>query len=99
MTITRIIHGKKIEIELTYDEMAKAAEQVKDMAYYSYLKECISSLDDDDDLAVLKSLEGDALQEALDDILVEFARLKDCDYEDEEAFRQAADDVCAALTR
>ena len=98
MKITRIIHGEEIEIELTPAEMALAAEKVKENTYYSYLKNRISALDDDDDRAGLKHLEGDALQDALDEMEIEFERLvEDCDYDWDEAWNQVSDEYGAKM--
>lgn len=87
MTITRIIDGKTVDIELTFEEMVLAAEAIKEHDYRTYIKNQISELSDDDDRAPIKNLPESAQTEAIDEMLVEFERLVDEeDYDWDEAW-------------
>lgn len=98
MKITRVIDGKTVEIELTPAEMEQAANERKEQAYYTYLKNRISDLDDDDDRAFLKQLEGDALQDALDAMEIDFEILvEERGYDWDDAWNRVSDDYTAKV--
>lgn len=98
MKITRIIDGKSVEITLTRLEMIQAAELVRENDRRTYLQSQINMLDDDDDRAILKTLEGEALEDALDGMLIDFELLvDDCDYDWDEAWNQVSDDCVAKM--
>jgi hypothetical protein len=93
MTITRIINGQPVEIELTRSEMIQAAEAIREDDRREYIKNCIHELDDDDDRAVLKRLEGNALTDAIDGMLIDFELLvDDHDYDWDDAWMQVSVD-------
>ena len=93
MRITRVINGQPVEIELTRSEMIQAAEAIREDDRRQYIKNRISELDDDDDRAVLKRLEGNALVDAVDGILIDFELLvDDHDYDWDDAWTQASID-------
>lgn len=99
MKITRIINGETVEIELTRHEMVLAAEAIREEDRRNYIKSQINDLDDDDDRAVLKHLEGDALVDAVDGMLIDFELLvDDHDYDWSDAWDQVSDDYVAKLT-
>ncbi len=98
MKITRVIDGKTIEIELTHEEMAKAAESIREYDYTQYLKKQIQELDDDDDRAALKYLDEDAMKDALDSMLIDFQLLvEEHDYDWCDAWEQVSDDYVAQM--
>lgn len=93
MTITRIINGQPVEIELTRSEMIQAAEAIREDDRREYIKNRIQELDDDDDRAVLKRLEGNALADAIDGMLIDFELLvDDHDYDWDDAWMQVSVD-------
>lgn len=93
MTITRIINGQSVEIELTRSEMIQAAEAIREDDRREYIKNRIQELDDDDDRAVLKRLEGNALADAIDGMLIDFELLvDDHDYDWDDAWMQVSVD-------
>lgn len=93
MTITRIINGQPVEIELTRSEMIQAAEAIREDDRREYIKNRIQELDDDDDRAVLKRLEGNALTDAIDGMLIDFELLvDDHDYDWDDAWMQVSVD-------
>lgn len=93
MTITRIINGQPVEIELTRSEMIQAAEAIREDDRREYIKNRIHELDDDDDRAVLKRLEGNALADAIDGMLIDFELLvDDHDYDWDDAWMQVSVD-------
>lgn len=98
MKITRVINGKAVEIELTFEEMVLAAEAVREHDHAAYIKSQINDLSDDDDLAILKRLEGKALDEAIDELLVNFERLvEEEDYHWCDAWDRVSMDYAAKL--
>ena len=98
MKITRVINGETVEIELTHPEMVMAAEAVREYDYREYIKKQIQDLDDDDDRAVLKHLEGDALTDAIDGILIDFQLfVEEHDYDWSDAWEDASDDYVAQM--
>ena len=99
MKITRVINGETVEIELTHEEMVKAAESIREYDYTQYLKKQIQDLDDDDDRAALKYLDEDAMKDALDSMLIDFQLLvEDHDYDWCDAWEQVSDDYVAQMT-
>lgn len=93
MTITRIINSQPVEIELTRSEMIQAAEAIREDDRREYIKNRIQELDDDDDRAVLKRLEGNALADAIDGMLIDFELLvDDHDYDWDDAWMQVSVD-------
>lgn len=99
MKITRVINGETVAIELTHLEMVQAAESIREYDYREYIKKQIQDLDDDDDRAVLKHLEGDALTDAIDGILIDFQLLvEEHDYDWSDAWENASDDYVAQMT-
>lgn len=56
MTITRIIDGKPVEIELTFEEMVLAAEAIKEHDIKVYIRNQISKLDDETTIARLSGI-------------------------------------------
>ena len=93
MTITRTINGQPVEIELTRSEMIQAAEAIREDDRREYIKHRIQELDDDDDRAVLKRLEGNALADAIDGMLIDFELLvDDHDYDWDDAWMQVSVD-------
>lgn len=92
MKITRVINGETVEIELTPAEMEQAAEEQMQQTHRTYLTNQISDLDEADDRAILKHLQGDALTDALDDMLIYFEMLIGEDYDWFEAWRQVSDE-------
>ena len=82
MTITRIIDGKSVEIELTLEEMRLAAEAIKEHTIKVCIRNQISNLDDDDDRAPIKNLPESKLTEAIDEMAVDFELLVEDEYYD-----------------
>lgn len=82
MTITRIIDGKSVEIELTFEEMVLAAEEIKEHDIKVYIRNQISKLDDDDDRAPIRNLPESKLTEAIDKMATDFELLVEGDYYD-----------------
>ena len=80
MTITRIIDGKSVEIELTFEEMVLAAEAIKEHDIKVYIRNQISKLDDDDDRAPIRNLPESKLTEAIDEMATDFVLLVEGDY-------------------
>lgn len=99
MKIIRVIDGKTVEIELTHEEMVKAAEAIREYDYTQYLKKQIQDLDDEDDRAALKHLDEDDMKDALDSMLIDFQLLvEEHDYEWCDAWEQVSDDYVAQIT-
>lgn len=82
MTITRIVDGKTVEIELTFEEMVLAAEAIKEHNIKVYIRNRIGELDDDDDRAPIKNLPESELAEAIDEMASDFELLVEDDYYD-----------------
>lgn len=98
MIITRVINGQTVEIELTRLEMVQAAEAIREDDRRNYIKNQIQNLDDDDDRAILKQLEGEALVDAVDGMLIDFELLvDDHGYDWCDAWEQVSDDCVAKM--
>ena len=92
MKIKRNIHGEEIEIELTHEEMVRAAEAVREYDYRNFIQIQVDSLDDDDDRAILKQMDENAREEAIDSMLCHFQLLvEDRDYDWADAWESVSD--------
>lgn len=76
MKIKRIINGIETEIELTREEMIKAAESIRERDCADYIQRHISDLENDDDRTIMwNRMSEKEREDTFDSMLFDFQEL------------------------